>query len=248
MNPDWILAAALWLYMTGWFIVSRVLRRNDVADIAWGLGFILIVWLAGLLAGFSSKAVLVNSLITVWGWRLARHIYLRNRVKKEDFRYKKFQRQSYLRVYMVQGILLFIIALPAVYVNLSGARLFWVDFIGAGIWLFGFIFEAVADKQLAKFIGQPQNKGKLMTAGLWQYSRHPNYFGEVVQWWGIYLIALFVTGGWVTIIGPLTITSLILFVSGVPLLEKKYAGRPDWEDYKRRTSPFLPLPRKNGRI
>lgn len=247
-----VLAVILFLYMTGWFLISQIKQRNDVADIAWGLGFGVLVWVAACLAGISSRGFLVNVLISIWGLRLASHIYLRNRAKKEDFRYQKWRQdwgrwfviRSYLQVYLLQGLLLFIIVQPAVFINLNGGQLRWVDFIGAGIWVFGFIFEAIADKQLAKFVKQPQNKGKLMTDGLWQYSRHPNYFGEVILWWGIFIIAVGLPGGWRTIIGPMTITALILFVSGVPLLEKKYAGRPDWEEYKRRTSVFFPLPRR----
>ena len=117
--------------------------------------------------------------------------------------------------------------------------------IGFIVWLIGFYFESVGDKQLANFIHNPENKGKLMTEGLWKYSRHPNYFGEVTQWWGIWIIALSVPYGWVAIIGPITITILILFVSGVPLLEKKYKGRSDFEAYKKRTSIFIPLPPKS---
>lgn len=109
---------------------------------------------------------------------------------------------------------------------------------GIIIWMIGFYFESTADKQLSEFIKNPENKGKLMTSGLYKYSRHPNYFGEVTQWWGIFLIS----GSLITIISPLTITLLILFVSGVPLLEKKYVGRSDWEEYKKKTSVFIPLP------
>ena len=113
---------------------------------------------------------------------------------------------------------------------------------GLIVWIFGFYFESTADKQLSNHIKNPANKGKLMTTGLWKYSRHPNYFGEVTQWWGIFLLS----SSLFTIISPLTITLLILFVSGIPLLEKKYEGRPDWEEYKKKTSIFIPLPSGNS--
>ena len=116
------------------------------------------------------------------------------------------------------------------------------DYIGVVVWLIGFYFEVVGDLQLSRFLANPSNKGTLMTSGLWRYTRHPNYFGEVTQWWGIYLIAVSVPYGWVGIIGPALITILILKVSGIPLLEKHKAGQPEWEAYKSRTSKFIPLP------
>lgn len=236
--------------MTGWFILSVVKKRNDIADIAWGLGFVLMAWLSFLIAGYSFKTLLVNSLVTVWGIRLAWHIYHRNKNKPEDSRYlewrktwKIFYLRSFFQVYLLQGIFLYLISLPVIFINHSISYGFGIlDVIGFIVWGIGFYFETTGDKQLKEFISNPANKGKLMDKGLWQYTRHPNYFGEVTQWWGIFLIALSVPGSFFTIVGPLTITILILFVSGVPLLEKKYAGRPDFERYKKRTSVFFPLP------
>jgi steroid 5-alpha reductase family enzyme len=135
--------------------------------------------------------------------------------------------------------------MPVLLINKhAGASLGLLDLVGVAVWLLGFYFEAVGDAQLARFIKDPANKGKLMQNGLWAYTRHPNYFGEVTQWWGIWLIALFVPSGWLAIIGPITITFLILKVSGIPMLEKKMAEHPDFAEYKRRVSVFIPLPRK----
>jgi steroid 5-alpha reductase family enzyme len=114
------------------------------------------------------------------------------------------------------------------------------DYVGVFVWIIGFIFESVGDAQLKNFISDPQNKGKLMRSGLWQYTRHPNYFGEVMQWWGLWLVSLSVPNGIYFIFGPLTITYLILKVSGVPMLEKKMEENPDFADYKRTTSVFIP--------
>jgi steroid 5-alpha reductase family enzyme len=108
--------------------------------------------------------------------------------------------------------------------------------------LLGFTFETVSDWQLAQFLKIPSKKGGVMTTGLWRYSRHPNYFGEVTLWWGIYIIALSVPNGWLSIIGPLTITFLILKVSGIPMLEEGFRDNPDFQKYKQRTSAFIPLP------
>ena len=151
--------------------------------------------------------------------------------------------RSYAQVYLLQGFLLFLVASPVLLINGSVATgLGMLDALGMAVWLVGFSFEAVGDAQLARFIKDPVNKGKLMQGGLWAYTRHPNYFGEVTQWWGLWLVALSVPGGWLGIIGPMTITFLILKVSGVPMLERKMQEHPEFAAYERRVSMFIPLP------
>lgn len=255
MNGYLLLLSAVLAYMSVWFVISLLVRRNDIADTAWGLGFVGLSWLGYVLSPYRTSPALVTTLlVTMWGIRLSWHIFLRNRKKPEDYRYKAWREQwgswfyvrSFLQVYLLQGILLFLIALPVTYQHLhrvSGTFTVW-DGLGFLVWVIGFCIEAVADFQLRRFIRNPDNKGRLMTTGLWQYSRHPNYFGEVLQWWGIFLYAVAVPGGYVTVVGPITITLLILFVSGIPLLEKKYAGREDFVRYARQTSVFIPLPPK----
>lgn len=239
------------MYMSLWFLVSLLKKRNDVADVAWGLGFVLMAWTSFLLAGESAglRELLVCTLVSVWGIRLAWHIHHRNKGKAEDYRYlawrqewgKWFYLRSYVQVYLLQGALLFIIVLPVLLINKSAAAPLGVlDVIGVAVWLVGFYFEAVGDAQLARFISNPDNKGKLMQSGLWTYTRHPNYFGEVTQWWGLGIIALSVPGGWLGLVGPLTITYLILKVSGIPMLEKKMELHPDFASYKQRVSVFVP--------
>lgn len=249
MNYYLSLAIVLFGYMTLWFFISLVKKRNDVADVAWGLGFVTLAWASLILSGITVRGFLVNILVTIWGIRLAWHIYRRNRGKPEDYRYatwraewgRWFYVRSYLQVYVLQGIFLFLIVLPVLFINQGiGESLGVFDVIGTLIWITGFYFESTGDAQLARFVRDPSNKGKIMQSGLWRYSRHPNYFGEVTQWWGVFIISLSLPLGIVTIIGPLTITYLILFVSGVPLLDKKYAGRTDFEEYKKRTSVFIP--------
>lgn len=253
MNYFTIIVFTLFVYMTAWFTTSVLFRRNDVADIAWGLGFIVVSWLGFTIGPKTDRSILVSILITLWGVRLAWHIYHRNRKKQEDFRYntwrvqwgKWFYLRSYLQIYLLQGVLLFIIALPVLVIHQHTNNSFTVlDGIGFIVWTIGFLFEAVGDAQLASHTKNPNNKGKLMQTGLWRYTRHPNYFGEVTLWWGIFFIVLSVPNGWATIIGPITITILILFISGIPLLERKYSGRPDFEEYKNHTSIFFPLPPK----
>ncbi len=236
------------------FIIATLRKDNSVADIAWGLGFIVATYAAFLTKGrVTLREVLSLTLVTLWGLRLAGHVYLRNRNRNEDFRYKKWREQwgdraliySYFQVFILQGFLLLIIATPLLLINsTAGASFGFLDLIGLLIWAVGFSFEALADWQLYKFKEDKANKGELLTSGLWKYSRHPNYFGEVVLWWGVFLLALAHPYGLVSIIGPLTITILILKVSGVPLLEKKMEGNAAFEAYKEKTSIFIPLPPK----
>lgn len=252
MNYYLVLGVFVFLYMSAWFLVSVIKKRNDVADIAWGLGFVLISWVALYLSGFSVKAFIIDTLVSIWGIRLASHIYKRNKSKPEDSRYAEWRAtwkhlylRSYLQVFLLQGVFMYLISLPVLFINFTKTdQIGPLGFLGIFIWLFGFYFEYLADKQLSKFLSDPENKGKLMDKGLWRYSRHPNYFGEVTQWWGIFITTLSVPLGFLTIVGPLTITTLILFVSGVPLLEKKRAGNPAFEEYKKHTSVFIPLPPK----
>lgn len=252
MNFYLVLAASLLIYMSSWFAISIFKQRNDVADIAWGLGFVLISWLSFSLSDFSFKAFLVNCLVTIWGMRLSWHIYHRNKNKPEDYRYlswrktwKFFYVRSFLQIYLLQGLFLFLILLPVLFINYSASKNFGaLEIFGFLIWSLGYYFESTGDRQLQEFISLPRNKGKIMNQGLWRYTRHPNYFGEVTQWWGLFVVALSIPGSFFSIIGPITITLLILYVSGVPLLEKKYEGRADYEEYKRQTSMFIPLPPK----
>jgi len=240
------------VYMTCWFAVAARKGRNDLADIAWGAGFILVALSSLALHGTATpRSALVTGLVVIWGTRLAVHIGLRNRGKQEDARYRKWREEwgesvlvrSFLQIFLLQGLLLLIISIPVILVNLSPpSPLAWLDALGLLVWLTGFLFEAVGDYQLVLFKRNPAHKGKIMTTGLWRYTRHPNYFGEVTLWWGVYLIALAVPYGWLTVIGPVTITYLILKVSGIPMLEMKYEGNSEFQEYRRRTSAFWPLP------
>lgn len=254
MNYYLTLVLVLFVYMSTWYIFSLIKKRNDVADIAWGLGFVLMAWTSFFLSEDSgSRGLLVGVLVSIWGLRLAWHIHTRNKGKTEDYRYlawrkswgKWFYIRSYFQVYVLQGALLFLIVMPVLLINENGgASIGALDLAGVIVWLFGFYFETVGDAQLARFIKDPANKGKLMQSGLWAYTRHPNYFGEVTQWWGIWLIAYSVPNGLLAVIGPLTITYLILKVSGIPMLEKKMAEHQDFAEYKRKVSVFIPMPRK----
>jgi len=254
MNYYLILATILFIYMNIWFIVSLFKKRNDFADVAWGLGFVLLTWISFFISNnYNFRMLIVAILVNIWGIRLSSHIYKRNKNKKEDYRYKEWRQswgkyfyiRSYIQVYILQGIFLFIICLPVLIINKnSNTSLSIIDFLGIIIWIIGFLFESISDSQLARFIKNPENNGKIIKTGLWKYTRHPNYFGEVTQWWGIFLIAMNVPSGLIGIIGPITITVLILKISGIPLLEKKMLENPEFLEYKKQTSIFIPLPPK----
>jgi len=179
---------------------------------------------------------------------------LRKRKRGEDFRYAKWRAhwgrwfivRSYLQVFLLQGLILLVISYSVMVVNHSTDS-GWTpwDVIGLCLWLIGFFFEAVGDDQLIRFKRDAANKGKIMTTGLWKTTRHPNYFGESAMWWGIFLIALSVKNGWTAVVSPVVITVMLLKVSGVPMLEKKYAGNREFEEYARKTNAFFPwFPRK----
>ena len=237
----WSSLILIWVYMTLWYLFSLLKKRNDIADTAWGIGFVVLSLFCFLLNP-SLKPLISFLLILVWGSRLSWHIYQRNKNKPQDYRYQQFKKYAYFKVFLTQGFLLILISFSFIF---SQGNFNWVNFLGILIWIFGFTFEATADAQLKKFISDPKNKGKIMKTGLWAYSRHPNYFGESLLWWGIYLLNLNFSQNWWTIIGPITITFLVTKVSGIPLLEKKMALNPEFQKYQKQVSVFIPwFPKK----
>lgn len=242
------------VYVTALFAVSVAIKRNDIADIAWGPGIALAAW-SGWYAAAAPRepAILLTlSLISIWALRLAWRIGRKNRNKPEDARYKRwreswgsvFYLRSYLQVFLLQGFLMLLLASSAIALTSTTITNSSYMVLGTIVWIIGFFFEVVGDAQLDQFLHDNKNKGKLMRYGLWKYSRHPNYFGEITMWWGLALIAL--TSGaplWL-FISPITITLLILFVSGIPLLEEHFKEHPEWPEYKKRTSVLIPLPPK----
>jgi steroid 5-alpha reductase family enzyme len=245
-------------FMSAMFAVGRRIHRYDIVDIAWGLVFIVVA-VTSLLFNQNTQlaSLIVCSLVVIWGVRLSSHILRRVRsTTVEDKRYvemrKKWQSGNedlaiYFRIYVTQALLAMIISLPVIVINVATVEVSSALLIvGVLLWTVGFSIEAIADKQLRHFIQNPQNKGHVMTSGMWRYSRHPNYFGELTQWWAIGLIALALPFGWIGLIGPIIISYLIIFVSGIPLTEKAFAGRNGWSQYKRQTSVLIPwFVRKN---
>lgn len=243
-------------FMTIMFFVSRQLKRSDVVDAAWGPAFVVAAGSAFLFNPYDltiglNVQTFVTLLVTIWAGRLSFTITMRLMKKPEDVRYVNLRKKwtgsepvnVYLRIFLTQAVLATVISSALIHINLSlPASLGTFAYIGGIIWLIGFYFEAVGDLQLRRFLANPKNKGKLMTSGLWEYTRHPNYFGEATMWWGVFVIALSTPYGWLGIITPVVITYLLLFVSGVPMTEKSFEGRPGWKAYKARVSKFFPLP------
>lgn len=252
MGDIGIISLTVLAYMTFIFIISRIIKRLDMVDIAWGGVFIVIALTSLFLGNRGTLQYLVSGIVVIWGLRLSFYIFKRfKRSKDEDPRYAEMQNSwrgsiyvnAYFRIFIIQGLLALLISASVIVINLSGdTDIEPTALIGLVVWIAGFLFESIGDSQLRAHLEDPKNKGKLMTSGLWRYTRHPNYFGEAVQWWGILIIALSVPYGWVSVIGPFVITVLLLFVSGVPLTENRFEGRPGWDAYKKRTSVFIPLP------
>lgn len=234
------------------WIVSLAMRNASIVDIFWGPGFVLmgVYYLATVPGGPIPRGVLVVALATLWAIRLGLHIGLRNAGAGEDFRYRTWREQagrsfwwiSYFKVFLLQAVLLWIVSSPLLLAGLDGpgAPLRFVDGLGVAIFVVGFLFEAVADWQLSLFKRNPENRGRVMRSGLWSRSRHPNYFGEALLWWGIGLLAM-PTGGPLALLGPAMITFLLLKVSGVTMLDAALVDRrPGYADYIRSTPAFVP--------
>lgn len=249
------LAAVTVMMTVGWLV--SVWRRNvTIVDSLWGLGFVLVAVITFYVGiGFGGRRLLVLVLAACWGLRLALHLTWRNWGKAEDHRYGQWRENSgrpfwivsLFKVFWMQALFLWIISLVLQKAQLSPApALFTVlDIVGALVWAVGFIFESVADWQLARFKADPANRSQVMDRGLWAWSRHPNYFGEFLIWWGFFLIALGTPGGWWTVASPIVVSIVLLKMTGVPLTEAALkTRRPGYADYIKRTSTFFPRPPK----
>ena len=235
------------------FAYARNQKRIDVIDAFWGLAILTAVLVAAWQTRpLSPHSWLVIALVGVWALRLSHHIGKRfERSKAQDERYteltKKWRTSAYwlsafTRVYLVQALLATIVALsPIIVVAADKISQPWLA-VGLVVWCVGFVMEVLADSELKEFI-KNSNNGVLST-GLWRYSRHPNYFGELVMWWGIWVASLGTSNWLVALASPLVLTILIVWVSGVPPAERRAAARKGWKEYKQKTSVLIPLPRK----
>ena len=244
-------------FMTVAFVVSRLFGRIDVVDAAWGPAFVVAALASFTLNPYQvafdwNVQTVMTILVTIWAARLGFVITKRLLTRPEDRRYVELRKSwkgnemlnTYGRVFLTQAVLATLISSAVIHANLSVATDIGVwAIIGMVVWLVGFFFEAVGDYQLRRHKADPKTSDKqLLTSGLRKYTRHPSYFGEATMWWGIFFIALSTPYGWLTLVTPVIITYLLLFVSGVPMTEKSFEGRPGWAEYKKRTSIFFPLP------
>lgn len=234
------------------FILGQILKDNSIVDIAWGVGFLINAFFTFYKNQHSGlKGIVLLVLISIWSIRLTYYIAKRNIGKPEDYRYVEMRKKwgsdfvllkSFLNVYLLQMLIQYVVSLPIIYGSQTVQSMSFVNYIGIVFWLVGFYFEAYGDYQLSQFKKKSENKGKLMQSGLWAWTRHPNYFGESLMCFGIFFVTITdIFGLWI-ILSPLLMTYLLVFVSGVKMLEKKYEGREDFELYKQRTSAFFPKP------
>jgi steroid 5-alpha reductase family enzyme len=244
---------ALFVYASTLFFIALIWKDNGLADVGYGGAFVVAATVALLAAPvLSFGALILFLLLLVWGFRLSFRIYRKNKEKPEDFRYREWRKswgrwfvvRSFFQIYLLQASIAYVIALPVLLAIVYPLAIVDTAFLLGGllVWCVGFFFEARGDYELDVFLKDPTNKGKIMTTGLWKYSRHPNYFGESVMWWGMAAMGFGVSSyGVIGFVSPLLITYLLLFVSGIPMLERRFAERPGFEEYKIRTSAFFPL-------
>ncbi len=248
------LGATLGLASLVW-LISLVRRDASIVDIFWGLGFVALAWLYRTLGETESiRSLLAPALVTIWGVRLSAHVLWRNHGQGEDPRYAEMRRRwgprfplfSLPIVFWLQAALMWIVAMPLLQMQTSGADWSWLDDLGLALFGIGLAFEVIGDWQLARFKADPANAGQVMDRGLWRYTRHPNYFGDATLWWGLGCLALATPGGAWALLGPALMSLLLLRVSGVPLLEEGLRNnRPGYGDYIERTNAFFPWwPRK----
>ncbi|TKG94754.1 DUF1295 domain-containing protein [Puteibacter caeruleilacunae] len=246
----WILVTLLWIW-------SVIIKNVSIIDLFWGMSFVVVNSFYVLTTGeLTIRKILIMAFVGLWGLRLSIHLALRNIGKGEDFRYQQFRKDygekrywwfSYMQTFLLQGILVMLVSLPLLGINLSQhtKELNILDYIGIALWLLGFSFETIGDYQLSRFKKNPNNKGKVLDTGLWKYTRHPNYFGDAAVWWSFALFSIAASAYWY-IIGAIIMTYLLVKISGVSLLEKSLnKTKPQYQEYIRKTSAFIPwFPKK----
>jgi steroid 5-alpha reductase family enzyme len=247
-------AAAIAVLMLCIWLASLRLRDASIVDLFWGPGFALVAWVGFAVGNGAAPRQWLTALLTsVWGLRLAAHLFARNRGRVEDRRYRAMRERhgacfgwiSLATVFGFQGLMMWIVSLPLhqAQAQPAPARLTPWDALGVGVFALGFAFEAVGDWQLARFKRDAANRDRVMDRGLWAWTRHPNYFGDALLWWGLFLLACSTPGGEYTAIGPALMTTLLWRVSGVALLEPDLRARkPGFAEYAARTSAFFPRP------
>jgi steroid 5-alpha reductase family enzyme len=255
----WLSLLVLLLCFTLLWLLSLELRDASIVDLFWGPAFVVAagVYFATT-DGWLPRRLLVVGLVTLWALRLAAHLAARNLGHGEDVRYRRWRDRhgrtwwwrSLLQVFLLQAGVAWVVSWPLLAAQSADGPGHWTRWDAAGTLLFaaGLTVETAADRQLRRFKARGDSRAQVLDSGLWRYSRHPNYFGEAVVWWGLFLIAAGVPGGWMTLASPLLMTWLLTSVSGVPLLEAGLAAsRPGYADYVARTSAFVPWPPRRVR-
>ena len=242
----------LFVYLSCMVALVQWHGDTSIANFTWGGGVMLVALYTFLTTAlFFPRHILVTIMTLLWAARLIAYVYARYDGRDPRFATWKWQGAKALVINMCwifgQFIMIAVMSYPIVLVNTSTVQgLGGLDYLGMIIWILGFCCESLSDYQLFIFRRNPANAGRVMRYGLWKYSRHPNYFGEVLMWWGIYCIALCVPYGWTAIIAPVTITYLLVCVTGVPWIEKTFENNVEYQEYKRKTSMFVPwLPKKS---
>jgi steroid 5-alpha reductase family enzyme len=234
------------------FAVAAARKTDVVTDLSYSLSFALLAIVLPWLGAHEPVQLAAAAMVLVWAVRLGGYLLGRILRIKVDHRFDGMREDPlrFARFWLLQAISVAVIMLPVSYLlGRDGAPDFgpWA-LAGALIWLVGLVIEAVADAQKSAFKGKNENRERFIESGLWRYSRHPNYFGEMLVWWGLFVFAVPVLHGaaFAVVIGPIFITLLLLFVSGIPLLERsadaRYGDDPAYREYKARTSILVPLP------
>jgi len=248
----WAYLLMIVLYFVVWYVITLIFKNAGLIDIGWGFGFVVVAWFA-FASHASLGAAVLTAMVTIWGLRLTYYVFRRNVGKPEDHRYanfratwgKWFNLRAFFQLFMFQAVAMWVIALTYILgIKQPAVQSSALLIVGIIIWLIGFLFEAIGDAQLRRFVANPENKGKLIETGLWRYTRHPNYFGEALLWWGVYLAALACGAPWWTVVSPILITLLIRFVSGVPMLERRNRNKAGYAAYSQRVNVFVPWFRK----
>lgn len=236
------------LFAFGGWLVS--LKKNNVThvDIMWSLFFVLNTLYFFTAFTPSLRTALILFLVLLWGLRLSVYLAIRNWGKPEDARYLKIRQNNepnfrFKSIYIIfgfQSILAWIVGSILFIATKNDHPITWLDYLGILVTLFGIIYESIADYQLIQFKNDIKNRGKLLQSGLWKLSRHPNYFGEILVWWGFFITTL-VTGIHFNLIAPLLMTFLILRFSGVTLLEANLNKKfNDYDDYQKKVNTIIP--------
>ncbi|HZQ34026.1 MAG TPA: DUF1295 domain-containing protein [Mycobacterium sp.] len=244
--------ATVTIIHTATFFIGRRVGRYNVVDIAWGIGFVAIAAVSAELgSGDLTRRLLILGLTAVWGLRLAVFLYVKTKGSGEDPRYRdllKHDRSAgavVRKVFIVQAAATWFVSLPlqlSATLGPTPRALIPVAVLGVLVWALGLTFEAVGDHQLRAFKSDPANAGVIMDRGLWSWTRHPNYFGDAVVWWGLWLVTI---AGWVsfaTVLSPVLMTYFLVYATGARLTERYMRKRPGFDEYCLRTSFFIPRP------